>query len=105
MASLFEKIRTVVLANAHQLLDAAIDLNSVAAVKQHIRDLEGAIDQMEEAVIEANGNRTTVKRQLNDKRSQIAELNQNIDFIVGDGDESNDHLALPMEARLQGLES
>lgn len=104
MVSLFSKIRTAVLANAHELIDKVIDLNSIAAVKQHIRDLENAIDQMEEAAIQAGGHRRTVTRELSQLQSQVKELNRNIDFILTDPDEENDYLALPMEARLQALE-
>jgi len=104
MASLLEKIRTAVLANAHKLIDAVIDLDSIAAVKQHIRDLESAMDKMEEAAIEAGGHRRTVTRETQQLQAQITELNQNIDFILTDADQDNDHLALPMEARLAALE-
>jgi len=104
MTSLLQKIRTAVLANAHDLIDKVIDLNSIGAVKQHIRDLEESIGQMTEAAIQAGGHRRTVERETAQLAAQVAELNTNIDFIITDGDEANDHLALPMEARLAALE-
>ena len=69
-----------------------------------IRDLETSLDQLEDSAAEATGYRRSVIREETQLKAQIAELNRNIDFILGDENESNDHLAKPMEARLMGLE-
>ena len=45
-----------------------------------------------------------VEREAEQISYQIAELNQNIDFILSDDKPENDHLATPLEARLIGLE-
>jgi phage shock protein A len=46
----------------------------------------------------------TVQRDAEQLQYQIKELNQNIDFILGDNKPENDNLATPLEARLIGLE-
>ena len=104
MAGLFEKARIAALSAAHALLDKVVDLNSIGAVKQYIRDLEGALEDLEDATAAASGHVKTVKRDAERLKSQIKELNQNIDFILSDNKPENDHLATPMEARLIGLE-
>lgn len=104
MAGLLEKIRLGVLATAHSLVDQVIDLNSAQAVRQYIRDLEGQLDRLRDASAEATGYTRTLAREEEQLEAQIAELNNNISFILSDGDTSNDHLALPLEARLIGLE-
>jgi len=105
MASLLEKIRIGVLAAAHDLLDQVIDLNSAGAVRQYIRDLEGAKSKMEEATAEAGADVRGLKRGQTQLTARVNELNTNIDLVLSDADETNDHLATPLEARLIGLEA
>jgi phage shock protein A len=104
MASLFQKARIAALSAAHSLMDKVVDLNSIGAVKQYVRDLENALEDLEDASAAAAGHVRTVQRDADQIRSQIKELNQNIDFILGDNKPDNDYLATPMEARLIGLE-
>ncbi len=104
MAGLFAKARIAALSSAHALLDKVIDLNSIGAVKQYIRDLESALDDLEDAAATATGHLRTVQRDAVQLQSQTKELNQNIDFILSDNNPANDHLAKPLEARLIGLE-
>jgi phage shock protein A len=104
MASLFEKARIAALAAAHKLMDKVVDLNSVEAVKQYLRDLENALEDLEDASATAAGHVRTVQRDTEQLQYQVKELNQNIDFILSDNKPENDHLATPLEARLIGLE-
>jgi phage shock protein A len=104
MASLFEKARIAALAAAHKLMDKVVDLNSVEAVKQYVRDVENALEDLEDASATAAGHVRSVQRDAEQIRSQAKELNQNIDFILSDKKPENDHLATPLEARLIGLE-
>jgi len=104
MAGLFQKARIAALSAAHALLDKVVDLNSIGAVKQYVRDLEGALEDLEDASAAAAGHVRTVQRDADQIRNQIKELNQNIDFILSDNKPENDNLATPLEARLIGLE-
>lgn len=104
MTGLFQKARVAALSSAHSLLDKIIDLNSIGAVKQYVRDLENALEDLEDAAATAAGHLRTVQRDAIQLRSQAKELNQNIDFIISDDNPANDHLARPLEARLIGLE-
>jgi len=62
------------------------------------------LEDLEDASAAAAGHVRTVQRDAEQIRYQIKELNQNIDFILGDNKPENDHLATPLEARLIGLE-
>ncbi len=104
MASLFQKGRTVTLGFLHDLLDKVIDVNSPSALRQHIRDLEGAIDSMSDTVAAANATTRGLNRDVVSIQGEMSKLNGEIDLILSDGDDSNDHLALPREARLADLE-
>jgi phage shock protein A len=104
MATLFQKARIAALSAAHSLMDKVVDLNSIGAVKQYIRDLENALEDLEDSAAAAAGHVRTVQRDADQVQSQIKELNQNIDFILGDNKPDNDYLATPLEARLIGLE-
>lgn len=104
MASLFQKARIAALSAAHGLMDKVIDLNSIGAVKQYVRDLESGLEDLEDASAVAAGHVRTVQREADQLKSQINELNTNIDFILGDNKPENDYLATPLEARLIGLE-
>jgi len=102
--SVLQKLRTIILGNMHALLDKVIDLNSPAAIRQYIRDLETAIEDLQSEASIAQGSMKTQDDKLTGLDAQIKELNTNIDFILGDGDDTNDHLAEPLQARLIGLE-
>ena len=104
MAGIFQKARIAALSAAHALMDKVVDMNSIGAVKQYVRDLENALEDLEDASAAAAGHVRTVERDADQIRYQITELNQNIDFILGDNKPENDHLATPLEARLIGLE-
>jgi phage shock protein A len=104
MAGLFQKARIAALSSAHALLDKIVDMNSIGAVKQYVRDLENSLEDLEDAAATASGHLRSVQRDAIQIQSQIKELNQNIDFILSDSNLANDHLAKPLEARLIGLE-
>lgn len=104
MAGLFQKARVAALSSAHALLDKVIDLNSIGAVKQYVRDVENALEDLEDAAATEAGHLRTAQRDAVQLQAQIKELNQNIDFILTDNNPANDHLAKPLEARLIGLE-
>lgn len=104
MASLFQKIRTVTLGNLHALLDKVIDLNSVAAVRQHIRDLEEAKEEIADSAAVAKARVASLTNEAKALQVKIQNTNDNIDLVLSDSDATNDHLAEPLEVRLIGYE-
>lgn len=72
MPSFIQKLRTITLGTAHDLLDKAIDLNSPSALRQYVRDLEDALDKLKnEAAIQA-GSIRTLTREQGDLKTRIA---------------------------------
>jgi phage shock protein A len=97
MASILAKIRIVTLGNLHELLDAVINLDSPAAVKQYIRDLESGIRQVEHAANVVEGGLRTTRDDLEGVSHTMATLDADINALLQDGDPTNDHLALPLQ--------
>lgn len=104
MASVFAKARLAVLSVAHRALDAVIDMNSVEAVKQNIRDLETSRDGLSDSVATSRGQVTTVRREVAQLETKKDRLNQQIDSLLTDGDTTNDHKADTLEAELVSVE-
>lgn len=100
MASIYEKIRIATLSNFHAFLDAVIDLDSVGAVKQHARDLEAAIRQMQEFGNSLIGSISTLKRDITNGTSAAEELQLDIDALLLDDVKSNDKHALTIQVTL-----
>lgn len=105
MTSLFSKARVLVLGNLHTLLDAAIDLNSIAAVKQHIRDLESARDGISYQAAAAKGRVTSVTDDIKNFEKEIAEAQGNIDLLLGDDNPDNDVNAVTIQMMVDSLAS
>ena len=102
MAGIFKKFRDLGLASIHSLLDKAIDLNSTAVVKQHVRDLENALSELENGAAEAAGYVRTLNREITELQERVKRLDQTIDAILGDNNPSNDHLATAKQVELNG---
>ncbi len=90
MASIWQKIRTLTLGNIHELLDAAIDLNSVAACKQYVRDLEEAKDKMRDQAAAARGRLGQSQAAVATLEHQIATDTEHAQLLLDDDDASND---------------
>ena len=87
MASLLEKVRTLISANLHAIVDAALKSNSIAVVDQYIRQIEDSLDDLEDATATVGGQVKTLRRKLEEYRSKADELDRNIDFFLKDGKE------------------
>jgi phage shock protein A len=71
MGSFMHKLRTATLGTVNDLLDKAIDLNSPSFMRQYVRDLEDALDQMtNQAAIQA-GQVRTLSRELDSMQHTI----------------------------------
>lgn len=94
------KVRLIAMSAIHSLLDKVIDLNSVGAVKQYIRDLEEGIEKIQESRAYASAAVKGAERRQAALEARIATQNDNIDAILTDGKPDNDHLAVKMQAAL-----
>ena len=87
MASLLEKVQTLISANLHAIVDAALKSNSIAVVDQYIRQIEDSLEDLEDATATVGGQVKTLRRKLDEYRSKADKLDRNIDLFLKEGKE------------------
>lgn len=87
MASLLEKVQTLVSANLHWLVDQALKQNSIAVINQYIREVEDNLSDLSEATATVGGNVKTIRRKYEEFQAKAAELDRNIDLFLSEGRE------------------
>lgn len=85
MASLLEKTQTLIQANLHDMVDRALEANSVAVMKQYIRDVEDNLDDLEDATAAVGGEVKTLERKYNEYKKRGDQLDRNIDMLLMQG--------------------
>lgn len=85
MASLLEKAQTLISANLHDLVDRALQANSVAVLKQYIRDAEENLNELEDATATVGGEVKTMERKYQEYKSKADQLDKNIDALLMQG--------------------
>lgn len=87
MASLLEKVRTLISANMHALVDTALKSNSVAVMDEYIRQVENNLEALEDAAATVGGGVKTLKRKRDEYSEQTDKLDKNIDELLKQGRE------------------
>ena len=82
MASLLEKVTTLIQANLHALVDKALQSNSMAVIDQYIRDVDNNLDALEDAAATVGGQVKTLQRKRDEFKKQMEELDRNIDIFL-----------------------
>lgn len=85
MATLLEKVQILVSANLHQLVDQALQSNSVAVYNYYIREIENNLDKLEDAVATVGGQVKTIRRKRDEYQTQAERLDRDIDLLLSDG--------------------
>ena len=85
MASLLEKTQTLIQANLHAMVDKALEKNSVAVMKQYIRDAEENLDELEDATATVGGEVKTMERKYKEYKKKADQLDRNIDTLLMQG--------------------
>ena len=85
MASLLEKTQTLIQANLHDMVDRALEANSVAVMKQYLRDAEENLDQLEDATATVGGEVKTMERKYKEYKKKADQLDRNIDMLLDAG--------------------
>lgn len=101
MASLMQKIDTLIKANLHALVDRALKANSLAVVDQYIRQVEDNLEDLEDAAVTVGGQVKTLKRKMEEFDAKVAELDRNIDLFLKQG---KDELALAAQSKLNSAQ-
>lgn len=100
MASLLEKVSTLIQANLHALVDNALKSNSMAVIDQYIRDVDNNLDALEDAAATVGGQVKTLERKSAEYKKQMDELDRNIDLFLTQG---KDDLARAAQAKLNSV--
>lgn len=97
MASLLEKVQTLIAANLHALVDEALKANSLAVIDQYIRQVENNLEDLEDAAATIGGEVKTLKRKYDEFSAKAAELDRNIDLMLKEGKQE---LAVAAQSKL-----
>jgi phage shock protein A len=87
MASLLEKAQTLISANMHDMVDRALQANSVAVLKQYTRDAEANLDALEQAAATVGGEVKTLERKYQEYKKKADQMDRNIDTLIIQGKE------------------
>lgn len=101
MASLIEKVNTLISANLHYLVDQALQSNSIAVIQQYIREVENNLKDLTEATVTVGGQVKTVRRKYEEQQAKAAELDRNIDLFLQQG---RDDLARAAQSQLNSAQ-
>jgi phage shock protein A len=82
MASLLDKVRTLISANLHSMVDSALKANSVAVMDEYIRQAEDNLEKLEDAAATVGGEVKTLKRKADEYAAQAAKLDRDIDALL-----------------------
>jgi len=88
MATLLEKVSTLISANLHSLVDRALKSNSIAVIDQYIRQVEVSLADLEDAAATIGGEVKTLRRKLGDFEQKAEELDRAIDAFLLEGNET-----------------
>ena len=101
MASLLEKVSTLISANLHALVDQALKTNSVAVIDQYIRQVEDHLEDLEDAAATIGGEVKSLKRKLTDLEYKENELDRAIDAFLVEG---NEEIAVATQSKLNSTQ-
>jgi phage shock protein A len=97
MASLLEKVSTLISANLHHIIDQALQSNSPAILDQYIRQVENNLADLEDAAATIGGEVRAIKRKQNDYEQKAQEQDRAIDAFLMEG---NEEFASAAQSRL-----
>ena len=85
MASLLEKTQTLISANLHSMVDQALEANSIAVLKEYIRDAERNLRDLEDAAATVGGEVKSMERKYLEYKKKADQLDRNIDTFLMQG--------------------
>jgi phage shock protein A len=85
MASLLERVGTLISANLNYLVSKALKANSIAVIDEYIRKIEDNLEALEDAAATVGGEAKGIRRKYEEHQAKVAELDQNIDLFLRQG--------------------
>lgn len=100
MATLLEKVSTLISANLHALVDDALKTNSLAVIDQYIRQVEDQLENLVDAAATVGGELRSIKRRLDAQKQKSSELDKAVDAFLMEG---NENAAAATQSQLNGI--
>jgi phage shock protein A len=82
MASILQKVNTLISANVHALVDSALEANSVKVMDEYIRQAERNLDALEDTAATIGGTVKTLKRKYEEYAAAAEKLDRDIDTLL-----------------------
>lgn len=82
MASLLEKVNTLISANLHAMVDKALEGNNLKVMDEYIRQAEKNLDALEDAAATVGGSVKTLKRKYDEFAEKVEKLDRDIDLLL-----------------------
>jgi len=97
MASLIDKVQTLISANLHAMVDKALESNSVAVMDEYIRQADDNLEKLEDTVVTVGGTVKTLKRKYEQHQAEAEKIDRSIDTLLLQGKKE---LAAAAQSRL-----
>lgn len=104
MASILDKVKTLLSANFNDLIDQALKKNPIKVLNEYLRQHEEALDEMRHDRANALGSLKTAERKVIETQDLIQRIEEEIEAILTDADPGNDYLAENLAQDLVGQE-
>lgn len=89
MATLLEKVSTLVSANLHALVDQALKANSLAVIDQYIRQVEDQLEALGDAAATVGAEIKSIRRKADEHQQKADKFDRAIDAFLGEGNETS----------------
>lgn len=104
MASILDKVKTLLSANFNDMIDKALKRNPLKVLNEYLRQHEEALDEMRSDRANALGALKTAQRKVIEAQDMIARIEEEIEAVLTDNDPTNDYLAENLAQDLVGQE-
>jgi phage shock protein A len=88
MASLMEKVSTLISANLHYMVDQALKTNSMAVIDQYIRQVEDNLEDLEDAAATVGAEVRSIERKLSEFEQKADEQDRAVNAFLVEGNET-----------------
>ena len=88
MATLLDKVSTLISANLHALVDQALKANSLAVIDQYIRQVEDNLESLADAAATVGAEIKSIRRKLEEHEKKSRDLDRAVDAFLTENNET-----------------
>ncbi len=88
MATLLDKVSTLISANLHALVDQALKANSLAVIDQYIRQVEDNLESLADAAATVGAEIKSIRRKLDEHEKKSKGLDRAVDAFLTENNET-----------------